>query len=152
MQHLPNISTKIRPFAPQDAPQVVKMVRALAAFHGDEATATISALVRDAGAWMDVLVAEHAQRLVGYAVLLPLAQVQFGVRGMDLHHLYVEDAMRGCGVGSALIAAAKETAKSREARYLAVGTHPDNHAAQAVYLAAGFARRDAAGPRFTLRL
>lgn len=36
--------------------------------------------------------------------------------------------------------------------YLAVGTHPDNRAAQESYKAIGFVRRDSHPQRFSLRL
>ena len=74
----------IRPFRAPDLPAVLEMIKALAAHHGDAATVTPDRLARDAlgeAPWLRLLVAEQAGRLIGYAALCPLAQLQFGVRG-----------------------------------------------------------------------
>jgi len=81
-----------------------------------------------------------------------LIQLQFGARGMDMHHLFTEPDFRGRGVGRSLVYACKVEAKSLSCRYLAVGTHPNNHEAQAFYSSLGFERRDAHPPRFSIRL
>ena len=56
------------------------------------------------------------------------------------------------GVGRSLVEACKIEAVTLLCRYLAVGTHPDNHNAQAFYTSLGFERRDAHPPRFSIRL
>lgn len=81
-----------------------------------------------------------------------LIQLQFGARGMDMHHLFIDPAFRRQGVGRSLVDACKLEAASLSCRYLAVGTHPDNHEAQAFYASLGFERRDAHPPRFSVRL
>lgn len=142
--------THIRPIIETDLPDVLRMISALAAHHGDTAAVTEGDLRRDAlGAypWVHVLVAEG----MGYAALCPLAQLQFGVRGMDLHHIFVDEGARGKGVGRALIDAALECAKSAGARYLTVGTHPDNVIAQNIYRAVGFEEISVSGPRFRMK-
>lgn len=142
--------TLIRPIEETDLPQVLEMIHALAAHHGDAATLTADALRRDAfgpHAWVRILVAPEK----GYAALCPLTQLQYGVRGMDLHHLYVTPQARGQGVGRALIRAAVALSKELRCRYLMVGTDPDNVQAQAVYRAVGFEDRPSGGPRFIQR-
>lgn len=142
--------TQIRPITEPDIPDVLRMIRALAAHHGDTAAVTADDLRRDAFGpcpWLWVLVAEGE----GYAALCPLAQLHFGVRGMEIHHLFVAETARGRGVGRALIDAALECAKAEGARYLSVGTHPDNLSAQDVYRAVGFEESNAAGPRFRMK-
>lgn len=127
------------------------MIRGLARHHGDTASLTLEDLRRDAlGAepWLSVLVAQAERGLAGYAALCPLAQLQFGVRGMDLHHIFVRDDMRGQGVARALVEAGMDLARSRGARFMAIGTHPDNHGAHATYRAMGFDEVPAPGPRF----
>jgi len=144
-----------RPLQAKDLPQVLDMVQALAAHHGDKASADLGSLRRDAlGAhpWVRVLVAQGGGRLLGYAALCPLAQVQFGARGLDMQNLFVRPQARRQGVGAALIAACQQHAKKVGCTYLAVGTHPANTAAGQVYLAAGFEPRPAPGPRFGMRL
>ena len=145
----------IRPMVAIDLPQVVEMAHALAAHHRDCATLDVATLERDAlGAvpWVTVLVAQWSTGLVGYAALLPLAQLQFGARGMDMQNLFVQHRARGQGVGAALVEGCEAHAKALGCRYLAVGTHPDNTAAQRVYETLGFERRPAPGPRFGKRL
>jgi GNAT superfamily N-acetyltransferase len=144
-----------RPARPSDLPQILAMVEALARHHGDEPRLSLAALDADVFGtppWLRILVAEVDDALVGFAALQPLSQLQFGQRGMDLHHLYVEPHLRGCGIGRALVAASIDYARALRCQFLAVGTHPDNAAAQAFYLAFGFEARPNVSPRFGLRL
>ncbi|MEM9638699.1 MAG: GNAT family N-acetyltransferase, partial [Pseudomonadota bacterium] len=108
-------SGRIRPATANDLQVVLKMVSKLADHHGDVATVTADELARDilgSRPWVRILLAEDADEIVGYAALCPLAQMQFGVRGMDMHHLYVARHRRGTGVGKALIQASEELAQS----------------------------------------
>ncbi len=145
----------IREARPADAARIVQMVGKLAAHHGDTPTLTADDLARDAFGetpWIHILVAESAGALIGYAALCGLIRLQFGARGMDLHHLFTEPGHRGRGVGQGLVAASRIKALSLSCRYLTVGTHPGNHRAQAFYAALGFERKDAHPPRFAMRL
>lgn len=149
---MPQITT--RPATPSDFDDICAMAHALAAHHGDEATLTIADLRRDFGPdqpWGILLVAGVNDTLAGYATLCPMMQLQFGVRGMDMHHLFVKAQHRGQGVAKALISASIREAKEKACRFLTVGTDPDNIAAQNVYLAAGFTRRPVPGPRFSMK-
>jgi GNAT superfamily N-acetyltransferase len=149
---MPKILT--RPVTASDLPDVCDMAHALAAHHGDHATLTLADLDRDMlgqSPWLRCLVAEHAGIRVGYAALVPLAQLQFGVRGMDLHHLFVRPEVRGQGVGRLLIDASIAEARALGCRYLTVGTDPKNAVAQQVYRAAGFDDLPPPGPRFRLK-
>lgn len=146
---------KIRKITPQDIPAVLSMVHGLAEHHGDVATLAPAALSRDAlgpHPWITLLVAQGAQGVSGYAALCPIMQLQFGARGMDMHHLYVAKDARGLGIGTALITACVNEAKRQNARFVTVGTHPDNTAAQTVYLKAGFEQRPTGGARFRMLL
>ena len=138
-----------------DAARIVEMVGALAAHHGDASTLTADDLTRDAFGrrpWIHVLVADTGAALAGYAVLYGLVQLQFGARGMEMHHLFTEAGFRGRGVGCSLVDACKIEAISHACRYLAVSTDPDNRDAQAFYEARGFERRRANHSRFVIRL
>ena len=144
----------IRLATPSDFDDVCAMAHALAAHHGDKATLTIADLHRDFGPerpWGILLVAGINDTLAGYAALCPMMQLQFGVRGMDMHHLFVKPQHRGLGVAKALITASISEAREKDCRFLTVGTHPDNVKAQQIYLAAGFVQRPTSGPRFSLR-
>lgn len=145
----------IRDVTSADLPELLEMVQALAQHHGDAPQVTLADLRRDClgdAPWLRVLVAARAGQMLGYAALCPLAQMQFGVRGMDMHHLFVVPQARGIGVGRRLIEASLTLARKLECRYMTVGTHPDNHAAGAVYQAMAFQPLPPSGPRFRIRL
>ncbi|NNE51183.1 MAG: GNAT family N-acetyltransferase [Sulfitobacter sp.] len=131
------------------------MVRALAAHHGDLATVQLEDLHRDTmgdAPWATLLVAVQVQEPVGYALLCPLIQLQYGARGMDMHHLFVRPDQRGKGLSHALIDASLNAARAAHCRYLTVGTQGDNRVAQRVYLRAGFDPLPPPGPRFRIKL
>ncbi|MEM8653814.1 MAG: GNAT family N-acetyltransferase [Pseudomonadota bacterium] len=145
----------IRKMTGVDVPQVIKMIAGLAACHDDQPDIDAERLARDAlgpHPWATVLVADGGSQLLGYAALLPMAQLQFGVRGMDMHHLFVCRDARGNGVGTALVRACRSEAEAQNCAYMTVGTHPDNHKAGRFYERAGFLRRSGSGPRFSTRL
>ena len=145
----------IRPVAPQDLEALTDMVRHLARFHGDTPSVTSATLARDClgqAPWLRVLVADRGGALCGYAALCPRARLQFGERGMDLHHLYVQKDLRGCGVGRRLIEAACDLARDLGADSVSVGTRADNAAAQQLYLSTAFQSVTGDGPRFRRRL
>jgi ribosomal protein S18 acetylase RimI-like enzyme len=135
-----------------DLPAVLDMIHALAAHHGDTSTLTLEGLSQEARGWHCIIVACAGPDVVGYAALLQMGQLQFGVRGTDMHHLFVVTAHRGRGVGRALIDASIAVSKQLNCKYLTVGTHPDNAAAAKVYLTAGFDPLPDSGPRFRIRL
>ena len=144
----------IRPAQKSDLPMVLDLAHALAAHHGDTATLTLAALERDClgpAPWLTLLVAEGVTGLHGYAALCPQMQLQFGARGMDLHHLFVCDTARGRGIGKALVEAALEHAKAQGCSYVTVGTDTKNRRAQGFYRAAGF-DQITPDPRFRRRL
>lgn len=145
----------IRPARPEDLPGLLSMVRALALHHGDRPEVTEADLRRDvfsAAPWLTVLVADGPQGLHGYAALVPLAQLQDGLRGLELHHLFVRDDDRNLGTGSGLIEAAVAHARRMGCAFLTVGTHPDNAAALAFYERRGFLPRPVTGARLARRL
>lgn len=147
-------SFAIRAVQSADLPGLLQMIEGLAAHHGDGPTARLEDLERDLlgpHPWLTGLVGEVEEGLGGYALLCPTAQVQFGVRGMDLHHLFVRPASRRQGLGRALVGAAITEARLRSCRFLTVGTAPDNRAAQEFYLSAGLTQRPSVGPRFSIR-
>ena len=138
-----------------DTERIISMVEKLAAHHDDTPALTADALIRDiigVNPWIYVLVAEAQDELIGYAALCGLTRLHFGLRGMDIHHLFTEAAFRGRGVGRNLVAASKIKAIALSCSYLTVGTNPDNHKAQVFYESLGFERKDAHPPRFSIQL
>ena len=146
----------VRAIEPRDVPAMARMIHAIAAHHGDEASISEADIRRDClgdSPWLHVLVAERADAIVGYAALLPMARLQYGRRAMDLHHLFVDDAFRGRGIGKLLLKAARKKAQSLGAVTLLISTNPANTAAQHFYLSQGYAPVEAGeGPRFHVNL
>lgn len=141
----------VRPYRPEDNADVVRMIATLAAFHGDTARIDADLLTRDAGGaspWIRILVAEAGGEAIGYAAFVTLHHLQYSSRGLDMHHLFVAKSWRGKGVGSALVEAGAELAKSLDCEWLAVGADAENRAAQNFYTARGFA----AWPHYGVRL
>lgn len=132
---------RIRSVTATDLPDLLPLIAALASHHGDKATATLAMLERDftgATPWLHGLMAERDLRPVAYAALCPTAQLQFGARGLDIHHLYVEPDHRGKGLGRRMIEACEQKAAILGCTYLTAGIAPGNEDARAAYLAIGF--------------
>ncbi len=145
---------KLRPALPGDLPELTVMVTALAAHHGDDSQITPQTLSRDLFAdppWVRVLVAQQGPALAGYAALLPRYRLQFGQRGMDLHHLYVNPTQRGQGLGRRLIEASMAHAERAGCVALTVGTDSGNHHAQRLYEHIGFQKTSADGVYYVRR-
>jgi len=138
-----------------DFPRLLEMITALAAFNDDQATVQLDDLRRDLlgpSPWLIVIVASIHTSLIGYAALCPLARLQFGQRGIDIHHLFVEAAHRGQGVGKALLQASVQEAKAQGCSYVKISTRDSNLVAQKAYLAAGFEVEAVRGPKFKMAL
>ena len=150
------VTPLIRDMRPDDIPAVVTMIGALSHFHGDSSAVTAETLARDtdpAAPWMCVKVAEHQSQLIGYMVLLPLAKIADGLRGLDINQMYVAPAYRGTGVARLFMQAATTQARSLSCSYMFICTAPTNLAAQEAYRAIGFTDHpDAGGPRFRMQL
>jgi GNAT superfamily N-acetyltransferase len=145
----------IRKAVAADAAGVLALIEALTRYHDDLPRLTLAAVERDffgAPPWFHGLVAEAAGALVGYAALLPLARLGYGERGMDLHHLFVVEAARRAGIGTALLRASEGLARDLGCTYLIIGTHPGNWAAQEYYQRQGYETMPSTAVRFTRRL
>lgn len=146
---------RIRRAERRDAPRLMEMAAALARSHGDAATPSRRSIERDLfgrSACGLALVAERGGRLIGYALLSCVPHPQWGERLMNLNHLYVEEGLRGRGIGRHLVAEAVAEARRQECGRIIVGTHAENLRAQALYQSLGFLPRPDGGPRFGLDL
>jgi GNAT superfamily N-acetyltransferase len=100
----------IRPAAPPDVPDLLRLVRALAAYEREpDAVVTTE---EDLGSALfgpsplaRALVAESGGRLVGMAIWFPGFSTWTGRGTLYLEDLFVEEAERGRGLGRALVAA-----------------------------------------------
>ena len=146
----------IAPARPAHLPDLLAMIRALSAFHGDEATVTYEQLQEmffGEAPVATALVATQDGCIVGYAGLTWDVVLHEAALRMDIHHLYVAEAYRAQGVGTALIAAARSIAQDRGATRLTIGTDPRNAAAIAAYRAmTALEEMHDPGPRFRVPL
>ncbi|AMM85241.1 GNAT family N-acetyltransferase [Martelella sp. AD-3] len=141
----------IRKAVETDIPQLLDMIGLLAAFHGDAVEANAEGLKRDLfgpAPWVTALVADGGSQLLGYALLTPLYRAQQGLRGMDLHHLFVRDGHRSHGVGQHLIARARDFAKAAGCAYLSVSAATGNTKAHQFYQQMEFVARPVTGMRY----
>jgi len=105
----------IRPAQPADVPTILKFIRELAAYEREpEAVlATEDDLLRDG--WGAVprfrcLLAEHDGEPAGFALYFTSYSTWRGHHGIRLEDLYVTPALRGQGIGKALLAALAKVA------------------------------------------
>ena len=109
----------IRPARPGDVAEVLRLIRALAAYEklAHEVVATEDALRRtlfgDKPA-AEVLLAEEDGRPVGLALFFQNYSTFLGRPGIYLEDLFVEPAHRGSGIGKALLQAVARIAVQRE--------------------------------------
>ncbi|MDQ2088996.1 GNAT family N-acetyltransferase [Marimonas arenosa] len=146
-------TTIIRLAQERDLAALGAMVGAQAAHHGDAAATSEDLRRRDILSnhpWVRVWVAEAQGRLVGYVACTRRVQMQFGKRGIDLHHLFVVEDRRGQGVGTALVDVARDWARDEACSVVMVGTEPGNIRAQRFYLGLSFQQVTVEGVRFVL--
>lgn len=138
-----------------DLAQLLDMIALLAECHGDKAKTTAADLDRDLFGqtpWITALVAEAGGRLIGYAMLVPAYRAVEGMRGMDLHHLFVRAGHRGHGIGRHLVARAREHARMAGCGYLSVSAATGNFGAHRFYEQMNFRAGPVTGMRYVQAL
>jgi GNAT superfamily N-acetyltransferase len=100
---------RIRPAAPADVPAILRLIRELADYERslDQVAATqddLSAALFGAAPAVFAHVAVAGQQVVGFALWFLNFSTWLGRHGIYLEDLYVTPAMRGRGVGKALLA------------------------------------------------
>lgn len=128
----------IRPATLDDAAALHGLMRALAEHDGQGAwlRVTLDDLRRDGfgpGAAFGALLAFAGDTAVGYASYTEPYAIWLGSRYLALDDLYVADAVRGQGVGEALMRAVAAIALGRGLRALRWEVQPDNHRAIRFY-------------------
>ena len=98
----------IRPATPQDVPQIHRLMRELAEYERslDQVTATEDDLRRALFADQPAIfahVAEHEGTVAGFALWFLNYSTWLGRHGIYLEDLYVTPALRGAGLGRALL-------------------------------------------------
>ncbi|HEV3104602.1 MAG TPA: GNAT family N-acetyltransferase [Trinickia sp.] len=102
------MSDVIRPAAPADIGALLALMRELAEFekltHLFVATEeSLHEALFGARPAAEALVAERDGRIVGYALFFHNFSTFLSRRGLYLEDLYVQPALRGCGLGTALL-------------------------------------------------
>lgn len=141
----------IRAARPGDLQQILDMITLLAECHGDTAKIAAVDLDRDlfgANPWITALVAEANGRLIGYALLVPTYRATEGLRGMDLHHLFVRADHRAHGIGRHLVSRAREHARIAGCGYLTVSAATGNFGAHRFYEQMNFRAGPVTGMRY----
>lgn len=146
--------TDITYVTPKDIADLLAMIRKLCAFHGDPC---LIGFAQTQAQFIDGpltgLIARVDGKPAGYAALEPHWRPMQHGNLLDIAHLFVEEPLRGRGIGKALIAAARVHAAQAGACRLVIGTSPVNQGAAAAYRAMGLAEiSTATGPRFEIPL
>ena len=89
-----------------------------------------------------LLGARREGRLVGYACLYWHFSSTRATETVLMNDLYVDESVRGQGVGRALIEATAEVARERGVPSIEWSTAPDNHTAQRLYDSTGAERSE----------
>ena len=135
MSDAPQIT--IRRAEPKDAPEIIRLIDALNTFVKDPPTDLTPDDIRRDGfspnAWFVCFLAERDDEAVGYALVHPAFSIERGGRGLHLADLYVEDDLRGQGVGRALMARVARHGKDLGALWLAWDVWTKNDSAKAFY-------------------
>lgn len=102
------MATTIRPATRADIPQILFFIRALATYeHATEAAvATVADLERDGFGptpFYFCLIAEHNGRAAGFALYFFNYSTWVGRPGIYIEDLFVEQELRGLGIGKALL-------------------------------------------------
>lgn len=148
---MPNITQA----TPSDLRDIQAMVKALSAFHGEEAAASLE--------WLQTIFFSHPNtafayiakidgQAVGYAGVTQRPCIHDGTYRFDIQHLFIDQAHRAHGIGRALINAVGVHATKFGAKGMTIGTDPANKGAQAAYRAMGFEDLTENGPRFWIPL
>ena len=117
---------------PKDMTDLLHMIGKLCAFHGDICQMGLAdAQAQFTHGPLSAFIARENGRAVGYCVIEPHWRPMETGPMLDIAHLFVEEALRGRGIGNALIDNAISYASAQGASRLTIGTSPDNPAAAA---------------------
>lgn len=138
-----------------DLQQILDMIALHAECHGDTAKISAADLDRDlfgVHPWITALVAEAGGRLIGYALLVPMYRAGDGVRGMELHQIFVRRDHRGQGIGRHLVSRARDHARVASCGYLSVSAATGNFGAHRFYEQMNFRAGPVTGMRYVQAL
>jgi GNAT superfamily N-acetyltransferase len=136
------VTATIRRARPEDAPELVRLIRGLAEYEREpdavQATPeTLAAQMRSERPPFEALLAERDGRAIGFALFFHNYSTWEGRPGIYLEDLFVEEAERGGGAGSALLAAVAQLAVERGCGRLELAALDWNTPATGFYRAHG---------------
>lgn len=108
----------VRPAKAEDCDAILRMIKALAAYQGvaDRVTAKVDALQRDGFGperKFEALIAEHNARPVGLAMFQSHYASWEGATSLQITDLFVDEAVRGTGIGFRLVLEVAHVARDR---------------------------------------
>jgi GNAT superfamily N-acetyltransferase len=106
---IPSLPVTIRPALASDCEAIARMIRALAVYQqvGDRVKVTPDMLARDGFGpepKFEALIAEHASKPVGLAMFQSHYASWEGTSALQITDLFVDETVRGTGVGFRLVA------------------------------------------------
>jgi ribosomal protein S18 acetylase RimI-like enzyme len=137
---------RFRPAATADAEAILVLQRAFYAeggypFFEDEARAVLSRLLGEPS-FGRVWVATDGPVVVGYVVLTLSYSLEYRGRDAFIDELFIADAHRGSGLGSAALQLVQDTCIEQGVRVLHLEVERNNDGAIALYRRHGFADRN----------
>lgn len=131
---------RVREASPEDAAAVARLAHEFQTEFGEitpgpDVLAERYARAVDSGEATVVLIGDPPE---GFAQLRFRASLLTGAQDAYLEELYIVPALRGKGLGRALLEAAMEAARERGASHMDLGTGQGDVAARALYESAGF--------------
>jgi ribosomal protein S18 acetylase RimI-like enzyme len=134
MRRSARIVPRLRDAEVKDYAAVAKLATALAGFAAPRRRSFAAVLAHPDH---DLIVAEVAGEVVGFAHLLTYHDLSHGARAGELLGLIVRDDLRRQRVGGALLRKAIRRAKKRGVREFHINTEAENDAAQRLYVRFG---------------
>ena len=128
-----------------DVPVLAEMIRNLSLYHGDDSPMT-DAFLQEHGFGPNpygfFIIAEQNNVPVGFSQYAFRVDYPFATRNMILHLLYVNESVRGQGVGRQLIADSIKNGLAVDCQKFRINGEKDNLATLAIYRRFGFKETD----------
>jgi len=143
MSTLQNNSTT-RKFRKADAVDVARMMRSLAAYHGDKSAAKPDTFAKHAlgpSRLSHIWVAYEQGRCIGFIEGTYVIAYQAAQKILRINFIFVDEAFRQQGVGLALLRAAMAEALKQGCSRIVLDSHKSNKAANAFYKKYGLTPR-----------